>query len=248
MSIANTLYDDLAREIDEIPLRDRHVEDVREEVILPAYVFDVPPLDEFMNPDPDVIDRETTLKEKRSLLGSYRPMRSPGEINLYRNNLRDFFWSLISSISRLGHPVTKPDLRAGLWLTIIKTYNHEIFHYYCDVLHKLFGGSYVALEEEALAVAWSRLKILHDQKDGRTTISNMAPNIFNLIIAHAFQYKSPGYIDWQKYPDEQCFKKGFGQYIHPPNYNFLQVSDVLIDDLLFAMLEKINHGFDENLV
>mgnify|MGYP001766959031 CR=1 FL=1 len=245
MSVANILYDDLVKEIDKLQEDDHFSEDGRWEVVPPPIIEHVPPFNVYMDPDPDVLEKEHPRQGGKPLLGVYYPMRSPGKIVLFRNNLHAFFWSLFSIAFHQGVSITKKDMRAGLWLVILQTYSHEKFHYYCDVLHKLFGGEYVALKDEAFAVAWSRLRILRDRKDKRTSISNMDSKIFELIIDHAYRFTSPGYRDWVKYKDEGLFKKGFGCYINPPNYDFLQQSNVLIDDLLLGMMEKINPGFDE---
>lgn len=216
---------------------------------------DIPEADYFMNPIPDVTktvgtDRteiESVLAERPSLLGIYIPMRSPGQIILIRRNLRGFYWSLVKSLWAGGlRYITPSDLHGALQLVIGKTYQHELFHYRCDVLRQVFGGQYDALLEEALAVAWSRLWIL--DQDRRTSIGKMNRVFFYRLIEMAYAYKSPGYRDWANYANIVSFKIAMLNYVAPANYQQLQANGVEVEEIVFQLLDTISGGYVEKVV
>ncbi|WP_295407187.1 hypothetical protein [uncultured Thiocystis sp.] len=85
----------------------------------------------------------------------------------------------------------------------MKTHQHELFHFHCDVLRQLLGGQYHRLHEEALAVAWSRLKIIEQPWNSR--IGRMNRVFYHQLLDAAFAYRSPGYRDWVLLPDATRF-------------------------------------------
>ena len=74
--------------------------------------------------------------------------------------------------------------------------------------------------------------------------------VYNLFVRLAYQYRSPGYVDWTNYADEVRFKAGLRDFFDPPNAVFLESSGVPVGDVLFEMLNKRkeNEGFRESKV
>ena len=213
MSIADSVIAMIGAEINGLPTGDYG------EVFFPDdTLFDLPEPGYFLDPDPDVYEgsgqsgRLEEIAEHPSLLGFYMPMQSPGRIFLIRRNLHRFYWSLIGRL-RHGFPYLMPiDLHGALQLVVNKTYEHERFHFHCDVLRQLLGGQYDPLREEALAVAWARLRV-----------QGLAWNTkrMNLVLYHqrldaAFAYRSPGYRDWPNFADEARFQPALLDYLAAP--------------------------------
>lgn len=250
------IIDDIVKSIakEEIaPLQADEFDQVR----LDPRTFDAPPLDDFLNPDPDAIDEDdpeahapTAPPTTVLILGRYYPMSSPGTIVLYQHNLKLFYRSLIREVLKTVPSLSKSDLEAALRLVVLKTYYHEGFHFDCNLLRKLFGSQNDRLSEEALAVAWSRMRIARDRDQWNTSIGRMNALVYNLIVRLAYRYRSPGYSDWPHYSDEVRFKAGLRDYINPPNAVFLEASGVPVCDVLFEMLgkRKDNEGYIERAV
>lgn len=244
-----SIIDDLAKEIrNEI---DALKEGQFGEVLLGRNNIPGVPIEEYLEPEPDVF-RESEIPfehfESSKLLGLYMPMRSPGRIYLSARNLRGFFWSLVNVIKMRVQYISKNDLVFGFQLVALKTYNHELFHYYCDVLRTCFGGAYNTLTEEALAVAWARMKIIRERDKRRTQIGKMKPEFFNQMMLHAFKYSSPGYRDWTNFADEAMFKQGLTSYLSPPNHTRLINNGVDVDGMLFTLLNNIKGGYVEAVI
>lgn len=219
------------------------------EAILGKELMDVPELEELLESDPDVSDEEKLprLSEIQSVLGVYVPMSSPGQIILYSQKIRNFFWSLVKRIHGRIPYITKSDLTAGSRLVSMKTYNHEIFHFNCDVFRMLLGSSYDVMTEEALAVAYARMKIAEERKNGQTLIGRMNGSVYSLMMDESFRYRSEGYSDWIKYADEVRFNLGLLNYIAPRKLMELQSNNVNVEDLIFSMLGKAK-GFTEKVI
>ena len=242
MSIADDLAKEIRHEIDALK------EGEFGEVLFDQQIFSVLPIEEYLHPEPDVVDGGETSLEKGNLLGCYVPMKSPGKIFLSRRNIKDFFWSLVLTVRNDIQYITKFDLLSGFQLVTLKTYNHELFHFNCDVLRACFGGSYDALPEEALAVAWARMKIMQERNIWQSQIARMNAAFFRLIMCHAFNYTSPGYRDWHLFADEMLFKNELIRYIQPTNYDKLLNSGVDVGDMIYRLLGNIKNGFVEKII
>ena len=241
-----SIVDDLAKEI-------RHEIDVLKEgefgeVLIGQQMFSGVSIEEYLHPEPDVLVEGEASLERANLLGYYIPMKSPGRIYLSRNNLKGFFWSIILTIRNNIQYITKFDLLAGFQLVTLKTYNHELFHFNCDVLRACFGGSYDALPEEALAVAWARMKIIQERQKWQTQIGRMNAASFQLMMRHAFNYTSDGYKDWHLFADEMLFKNELMRYIQPTNYDNLLSSGVDVGDMIYGLLGNIKNGFVDKII
>lgn len=247
MTAADELFKMLSGEIDELP------EDEDGGVILLDHYIRGPDLEIFLSPRPDVIDdpEPRVIKEiieHPSVLGVYFPMHSPGQMMLCRRNLRDFYWALLRRVVPSLPYFTRNDLKAALDLVIKKTYYHELFHSYCDVLRQLFGGTYDFMIEDALAVAWARRTIIAERSQWNSKIGRMNGLFYGLLMREAFDYQSPDYRDWVHYADDARFKPAVLSYLGPSRGRVLQSNGVDLDHLMFSLLGTIRGGFIESVV
>ena len=226
------------------------------EVILDDSLFhEIPEVDAFLEPPEDVmIDAPGTLddeginyilKRRPLLLGVYIPMSSPGQVVLFGKNLDRFYWSLVNAIRHKVPYMTKLDLHAAWSVVLMKTHEHELFHYNINVLQEMFGGSYTPTIEEALAVAWARMKIQEKRGVWQSSIGRMNGLFYSLLMRKAFDYRSPGYRDWGLYADEVRFKPALLDYIKPNNYARLQGNGVDMERLLYGMIGQMEKGYLE---
>jgi len=113
------------------------------------------------------------------LLGSYRPMASPGLITLYVRNLERVYWSIVREMARRlpGFPFHKQDLEFLVTFIVEKTWHHELFHHSMKVLRRLVNGQPYGPQEEALAVAYSR-KLLRESAYN-SKIGRLGKVVFN---------------------------------------------------------------------
>ncbi|EIC19632.1 hypothetical protein [Thiorhodovibrio frisius] len=223
-----------------------------DEVIFDEAIFvELPEPDYFLSPDPDVYDgpdNERLPDEFAGhphLLGVYVPMHSPGRVILLQRNLHRFYWSLIAQ-TRRGLPyLTKLDLLGALDLVVMQTYQHELFHFHCDVLRQLLGGHSDPMREEALAVAWSRQRILNQAWNSR--IGRMNRVFYHRLLDAAFAYRSPGYRDWPLFADDARFRPALLDYLATSaSVGRLQTSGVAnLADLVTGMLGNISGGYKE---
>lgn len=95
-----------------------------------------------------------------------------GEFHSLRRRT-SFYWSLMWEVWPHVAYVTKHDMLAAWSLVRMKTHSHELFHYYFDVLRRLFGGVRDPLREEALAVAWARMCIQKQRNTWNSAIGRM---------------------------------------------------------------------------
>lgn len=246
------LNKEMANEINRLP------EGEMGEVIFDDEFFvDIPELDDFLeppddvmtnapeNPDDDWIDgiRRTYPR----LLGIYIPMQSPGQVILFGKNLRSFYLSLVRAIRHRVPYMTKLDLNAAWTLVVMKTHEHELFHYNINVLQEMFGGSYTPKIEEALAVAWARMKIQEKRGVWQSSIGRMNGLFYSLLMQRAFAYRSVGYRDWVLYADEVRFKPALLDYIAPKNYARMQGNGVDMERLLYGMIGLMDKGYVERV-
>ncbi len=201
-------------------------------------------IDIFRNPDSDIMEHSDKLYSDQdiplTLLGSYSPMRSPGIITLYKDNLKQFFHTLVMEILKNGYSINKYEIKAIAKLIVYKTYYHEIFHFDCDVLRCLFGGHIQSNIEEALAVSRSRMRIIAEKYN---KFFGLNSNIFDFILKEAYQYTSKGYRDWINYADLNKFKHGLLDYINPSKSVTLINNGVRVKDNIYSILTK-NNGIE----
>lgn len=177
------------------------------------------------------------------LLGHYEPMSSPGRIVLHVDKLAALFWHIIREVVRAGFTFRQDDLRRLAWLAVNKTYYHEHFHLFCDIQAHLIPGFAARKDhdkEEALAVAFSRLRIEREHADGRTWISGIAPTHHSQFLLLAFDYRARGYRDWKNFSSLELFKEGLAACIvDPREAGFLAASGVPVGEFLYVQLEKV---------
>ena len=213
--------------------------------------------DMFQEPPPDVLidfpedaDEDWWVvwrKRYPYLLGMYIPMNSPGQIILFGNNLTQFYKSLIRVIYPNIPYLTKLDLSSAWTLVRMKTHFHEMFHYYCDVLHGLLGGSYTYMIEEALAVAWARHSIQGQRAIYNSQIGRMNGLLYSQLMERAFIYRSPGYDNWVHHSDDIRLKSALVEYMMPGDFRRLQGNGVDVENLIFGMLGQCRGGFIERV-
>ena len=245
MGAIRQLNNEVRREIDRLS------EGEMGEVLFDERMFcELPDWELYQEPPPDVIPKPEDEEEMQRLrvrypflLGMYIPMSSPGQVILFGRNLRAFFWSLVRSINSRVPFMTKGDLHEAWEIVMMKTHEHELFHYNINVLQELFGGTYVPEIEEALAVAWARHKIT----GGRWHRRGMNGQFHSLLMERAFAYNSPGYRDWVLYADEARFKPALLEYISPNNYAGLQANGVDMQQVIFEMIGRMDRGYVERV-
>lgn len=246
------LNKEITAEINRLP------EDELGGVVLDDEFFgDVPDPDFFLEPQPDVfIDIpddadddwwDKFRKRNSTLLGMYIPMNSPGQVILFGDNLMRFYKSLLKGICPSIQYITRLDLHAAWTLVRMKTHSHELFHYYCDVLHGIFGGSYTNLIEEALAVAWARHSIQEQRNAWNTQIGRMNGFFYSQLMNRAFVYRSVGYRDWVLYSDDIRFKPALVEYMAPGDFRKLQANGVDVEHLIHGLLGQCRGGFLEKV-
>jgi hypothetical protein len=201
-------------------------------------------IEEFMSPEADTPDEGPVVTDetKISVLGRYYHMQSPGTVVLYKYNIKKFFDTLLLEVIRRAPFMTRADLAAAARLVASKTYHHELFHFDCNVLRLMFGTEQDKLKEEALAVAWSRMRIAEERKAWQSQIGRMNGVVYGVLMDLAYQFKSPGYCDWPNYADEVRFKTGVLDYINPHKADFLMSSGVPVQEILFSMFGKGKDG------
>jgi hypothetical protein len=210
-------------------------------------------LDRFKFPEPDVYldpPAESLLRsrgEEEQINGAYIAMHSPGQVVLFRRNIQRTYWRLVCQLCRRVPYLTKGDLRAAAELVVMKTYHHELFHFYADVLRQLFGSTYDALLEEALAVAWARQVIIDARGTWNTKIGRMNGLFYRLLLDEAFSYQSPGYRDWPHYADPARFQSALVAYFDPPQHARLDGNGVDVGQMLASLLGTVSGGVVESV-
>lgn len=211
-------------------------------VDLPRYLIPEQ-FEEFMQPEPDTHEGPVVRDEPRvSVLGRYYHMQSPGTVVLYQANLKKFFDTLLWELFQRYPLLTRNDMAAGARLVALKTYHHELFHFDCNVLRAMFNVPQDQIQEEALAVAWSRLKIAEERKTWQTVLGRMNGVVYGMLLEMAYRYTSPGYRDWVHCADEASFKQRLADYLKPPQGDWLMQNGVNLPEMIFALLGKGKTG------
>lgn len=216
--------------------------------VIPSNIDQIPPLQVFLEPPPDIEDLDEHTCGQ-ILLGSYRPMRSPGIITLYNKNLINFFWRLVLEIDAAlpGWNWREEELKILAKWVVDKTYFHERFHHSMDVLRHLFDvQTYDRLQEEALAVAYAR-NHLYEGNRYRYPPSEPQHVLLVEVLRLAFCYTSPGYRDWHQYPDLATLQTGVSQYLNIKNSTKLRSSCVPMEKMVFSLL-LVKGGFEERVI
>ncbi|TLM69257.1 MAG: hypothetical protein FDZ69_00355 [Deltaproteobacteria bacterium] len=194
----------------------------------------------------DFDDSEPPPEQATRLLGHYRSMRSPGEIFLYTNNLKNFFWGLVKHHwYPSGESIRKCDLIAGARLIALSTYYHERFHHFCDVMKVLRSDhSSNRNREEALAVAFEvrTIRDLRRQWSGSIGSRNLSHRLYEILMVESNRHTSPGYCEWEKYKEKKDFWTALVQYVPPPNHDFLHRSGVSVRGIMHGVLHSSGVG------
>lgn len=192
---------------------------------------------------------EQVLAEERDVLGTYRPMRSPGLITLYSNELSAFFWHLAYQINKTGYYMERIDFERMAHMVALKTYAHEQFHHFSDVARQLFGGTYDHQIEEALAVAWSYRKVQEQRNAWMSKEARLSSPFYNEMMQQMYRYTSLGYRDWVYYQAEVDFLTTVAIYLGGTQRGFLAQSGIDVGRVLLAVLEEVqDKGVIEEIV
>ncbi|MGY6217136.1 hypothetical protein ACW73L_18410 [Methylolobus aquaticus] len=191
---------------------------------------------------PDVGD-EVSIR----VLGSYRPMASPGLVTLNLANLHRFYWSVVREMSRRlpGFPFPRQDLEFLVAFIVEKTWHHEIFHHSMEVVRRLVGGNPYDPLEEALAVAYSRHCLR--QSSWNSNVGRLGKVMLNMAMELAFDGYRPPYDQWPNYDSPQSLQRGIAQLLQPNEMRFLEASGVPLADLLWRLV-PVQSGFHDQAV
>lgn len=179
---------------------------------------------------------EDGVRDSRNYLGSYTPMRSPGRIKLYVDNLQVFFWSIICELAcNERYVFTKEKIEDLASLCFYKTLYHELFHHFIDAQSYLINGfRYDFCTEEALAVACSRQLVGFETKFNQTYVSD--------FLKLAYEYSSPGYREWINYKSDEQFLLKLIDYM-PLSINLASKGQQLTpicEGILYSIIENPN--------
>jgi len=179
-------------------------------------------------------------------LGSYRRMQSPGILRLNLDNIQIFFWDIICRMAcKDGYEFTRIQITELARLSIYKTLYHELFHHFMDVQSYIVANhKFKRMEEEALAVACSRILVGFESKYNRLYVSD--------FLNEAYSYTAPGYKDWERYRSDEQFILGVMEYMPLENnkkgVNALlkngQYVGPIIEGMLYGVIENPNIEFD----
>ena len=181
------------------------------------------------------------------VLGSYRPMASPGLITLNIANLHRFYWSVVREMTRRlpGFPFPKQDLEFLVTFIVEITWHHEIFHHSMEVIRRLVSGRPYGPMEEALAVAYSRHCLR--QSSWNSNVGHLGKVMLNMAMELAFDgYGSP-YDQWPNHDSPQSLQRGIVELLQPGQMRFLESSGVPVADIL-ARLMPIRDGFYDRVI
>ena len=182
------------------------------------------------------VDRSIEMEEE--ILGKYTPMSSPGKITLYMDELIVFFRDIIMDLIESGFYFSLDDYKGMAEITILKTFYHEYFHHYADIQLQLYKFSKIKEVEEALAVAWSRLKvnefILNKKYKSSTPI-------YEAYLRKIYNYSLPGYRDWKKYVSKEDFCLKAIDYILPTSSIKLLKNGVNMTGMIY---EGLNYTYN----
>lgn len=152
-------------------------------------------------------DHSPELEYDEEVLGQYTPMSSPGKISLSIHTIRDHFCHHIQDLIRAGYSITFYDISNLAHIYIRKTVFHEYFHHYTDIQRQLFGSYHSKNTEEALAVAWSRMKIEQYTKNKKYWKTPVNTPTYERFKRNIYNYCQPGYKDWKIHYDPKSDDK-----------------------------------------
>lgn len=202
---------------------------------------------ESMRPHPGEIQEG---EEGEEILGTYKPMSSPGVLTLHATELTSYFWHLVKDILDQKYYISKRDLKHLAYMVTMKTYTHEQFHHFCDVARHLFGSVKDRNMEEALAVAHSYLEITGKLRSkGNSRIEQIADTVYRAMLDRLFRFSQPGYRDWVDYRTPQDYQAGLISYLQPPATQLLERNGVSMGGILSSIQVSVDgQGVIESLI
>lgn len=186
----------------------------------------------------DEREEDKPIEIHDDILGSYTPMCSPGIISIEIYNQLEFFQDNISNMICSGYNITFANYKMMVELTILKTFYHEYFHHFSDITLQLFNFLKDKDTEEALAVAWSRMKV-NEFVNKATKNSNISTSLYETYLRKIYNYSISGYKDWKKYilPEDFCGK--VIDYMYPSSAYSLIKNGVNFEMMILNTLNMI---------
>lgn len=181
------------------------------------------------------------------VLGSYRPLASPGIVTLLAGNLQRFYWSIVKEMTlRLpGFPFPRQDLEFLAAFVVEATWHHEVFHHSMEVIRRLTAGQPYAPTEESLAVAYSRQCLR--QSKWNSNIGRLGRVMYNLAMELAFDgYRAP-YDQWPLFDSPERLQQGIVDLVKPSEQPLLTSSGVSVSGLIWRLI-PVHDGFVERCV
>lgn len=161
-------------------------------------------------------------EETATLLGKHENMSSPGKIILCRENIGRCFWVCISDLLSVQHKITPIDLGHLCEAAVFKTFTHEQFHHYCDVINRITKQRGMKQAEEALAVAWS----WHEVQRSLPTAQKLPPSIFQASLSWWYDsITALGYRDWKNFGHKHFFIQGLVHHLIASDGNHLLIDN-----------------------
>jgi len=158
-------------------------------------------------------DEDRFIEIEEELLGCYTPMSSPGVIELFLNQMKNFLVQIVGDMVSAGYHVSYSDFVRMAEICVRKTFYHEYFHHYSDIQKRLFSFVKTKEIEEALAVAWSRMKV--DEFCTKDLKLHSVTSLFDAFKRKLYNYCIPGYKDWKNYSISATFYEGICRYMMP---------------------------------
>lgn len=141
-----------------------------------------------------------------------------------------------------GYYITYADFKNMAEMCVRKTFYHEYFHHYSDIQQRLYGFIKTKYIEEALAVAWSRLKVDEFCIEG-LKLQSVKP-IFDAYKRKLYNFCLPGYRDWENYNKPSTFYEGVRKYMMPFGSYDLYRNGVNLGILILNELDVIYQTSD----
>ncbi|MCE2821774.1 MAG: hypothetical protein LW693_05020 [Saprospiraceae bacterium] len=190
------------------------------------------------------------------VLGSYRPMNSPGVITFYRKSLGSYCGSLIRKVVKSGVNLGLDTALFTIYFVVEDVMNHETFHHYSDYKRFLTQAKFDSMKEEALAVAhayqnmheWHTFyhasmsgnkfhdffsKYFHhsDSQDSQKHRDRMTAIFSFLMTEHYNNFSLPGYRDWHLYRYPNSYETNFYDYLKNTQLDQLLSNGVPVNNI-----------------
>lgn len=188
--------------------------------------------------------QEIIQESEKTVFGSYTPMSSPGKLTIdFQQHLNIAQHILIESYL---NPAFKSgqNLLAAIqdllsWLTYASmniTYNHELFHHYCEIIQNIHIFTRMPDPEESMAVAFSLSKFVAPDYPDYLSREQKSELKHTFLDERVFRYKPP-------YDKNDCFRNQRGDFKYHKVLSYIfatsQVNATLVTELLEKLFSKM---------